>query len=321
MKIGIYSNTDQLCGNAEYARDLQYELSQQYAEPIMVAPDVERHGDKDSLWKCDVILISWSPSRVPTTPELIRNFQAEGKKVIVIWQESYQTIVDPGSWGVEGVLRAADAVVAHEPVQCFREIDYIPHGITMIGHRPPEDGIEEGFSVGVAGFPFAWKNFDFVASLAKYFHLRLRMIAPYHDMLQNNAGTDLVRIKHELGEMAEIHHGWLPVHEVVQKLARCTFNVFWFNSGSIVDELGQSGSVRMGIAAGRPMIISRHRKMKTLMDYADEFYIADTADEVQVAVKSILGDSNPRRPDRILKDQGWPTVAQKYKDLIERVAA
>ena len=312
MRVGIYSNTDAACGNAEYASDLKYELDQLYPVKCYLGLDA------DALLACDVILVSWSPSRVPMDKGLINHFRYVGKKVIVIWQESYQTIVDPGSWGVEAVLRAADAVVAHEPVTCsFRTIDYIPHGIPMIGHRPTV----KGPSVGVAGFPFVWKNFDFVAQIAKDYGLTCRIIAPYHPMLQNNAGTDFGKLIDLLGNNLSLYQDWMPVQEVVQKLATCTFNMYWFTSQGIVDTLGQSGSVRMGIAAGRPMVISGHRKMKTLFPYSDELYIEWDEANARASVEEILKSDNPRKPNRVLKEQGWPTVAKQYKDLIEKVAA
>ena len=308
MRIGLYTNSDKRCGNAEYARDLANMLSK-------LGNDVYLFCSIDNILPgLDVVLVSWSPSRVPMNSSIISRIKSTGAKVVTIWQESYDYIIDPGSWGVQEVLYLSDGVIAHEEVNSDMHIRYIPHGIVLRNVKPE---VTKN-SIGVAGFPFHWKNFECVAQIAKQLNATLKMIAPGHELLSGNAGTNFDYIKSIVPSL-ELHTDLLPVNNVIDILASCSVLVYWFKSEGVIDALGQSGSVRMGVAACRPMILSKHRKFKTLFPYTDEFYFCDSVEEIYTTITDIFNGMIPKVPKQVLVDQGWPHVAKLYDNYLQEI--
>lgn len=304
--VGILTNQHPKCGNYLYAVELGNELSRWYAVSMDSEPDWFL---KDGF---DVVIVNWHPARVTVTKQMVEKWKSKGKKVILILQNSFDTEM---AIGEQDILNAVDAVVAHEPMKLTGvRVEYIPHGIPIVTElRTPTEP-----RIGTAGFPFPWKRFDVVAEAAKRFGVKCRMIAPRHEFYDSKEFIE--GIKGHLGGLAEVTEEWLPVDEVVRRLSECTVNIFWYESKVVEDQLGQSGSVRMGIAARRPIIISQHRKLWTLFGYLDELYIAKTEEQVYEYVAEILkGKMLEKRPERLLQEQGWPATAEKYHELIERV--
>lgn len=305
-RVAIVSNQHEQCGNAEDARFLAVEL-QKYYNFVSV-------GHDDVIeYPVDVVIFNWHPSRVKMDLDTVRAAQNKGAKVIVIHQNSSDARLDVE----EGhALYHADAVVAHEPIDSNIKVRYIPVGIPVVSGLAEAPG--PGLRIGTAGFPFDWKRFDVVAEAARRFQAKCVMIAPKSDQSDTDAFMD--GIQGHLGPLAEIYRQWMPMDEVVRMLSTCTVNIFWYESKSYEDTLGQSGSVRMGIAARRPIIISTHRKLRTLMDYGvDELYVAQTEADVYRFMQEII-DSGPfwaKQPGSIFVHQGWPQVGLMYKELID----
>jgi hypothetical protein len=117
---------------------------------------------------------------------------------------------------------------------------------------------------------------------------------------------------------------FLPIEEVVRSLSGCTLNIFWYQHIAGDDNAGQSGSVLMGVAARRPMIVSRHRKLAHVAAYEDEIYVADTEEQVYELASEIvsrLKEGLPvKRPERIVDDMSWTGAGEKYRKLIRTVA-
>ncbi len=303
-RVAVVSNMHEQCGNAEDARLLSLELMKYYEYVSWGHDDVIQYP-------VDAVIFSWHPARVRMDIETVRKPQLNGAKVIVIYQNSSEQKLEVGN---DHALFHADAVVAHEPIEANIKVRYIPVGIPEVKNLAEQPG--PGLRIGTAGFPFEWKRFDVVAEVAKRFQAKCVMIAPTSD--QNDREAFIGGVQGHLGPLAEIYRQWMPIDEVVRLLSTCTVNIVWFESKSYDDTLGQSGSVRMGLAAKRPMIISTHRKLRTLFDYYDELYIARTESEVYEAVKSVI-DGSVKRPSRIFADQSWTQVGLMYKGLIDEV--
>lgn len=306
MRVGILSNTDVRCGNAAYARDLSSALLPHYVNQI-VSPVLENI----LALKPNVVLINWHPAKVTCNTDVVNRIHAAGAKAILIYQNS----IDNGR--CDGPIFGEDAIVIHEPMALYNAT-VIPHGIPIVERLGVEPGGEIPPSVGVAGFPFPWKRFDVVAEVAKRFNLRCTMVAPQHEFYDSRKFIEGIR--GHLGSFASIQTNWLETETVICALSQCTFNVFWYQSQDAHDQFGQSGSVRMGLAARRPIIISDHRKFRDILEnYSDEVYVARTEDEVYKHAAEILEGKSNRVPKRILEDQGWPRVAKLYSDLIRQV--
>lgn len=308
MKVSIVTNMDPVCGNAEYARDLAKEL-QQYFPVELVRGFGQETGN--------VVLVNWHEAVVPANGLQVRGLQQQGKKVIVILQNSWDTTDTPmgRDWSAP---EAADAVVAHEEMESpFFKVRMIPHGIHVV------DQLAEYHdnAIGTAGFLFGWKRPDLIPKVAKAVGVPVRMVHPKYVSGQIVlADPERFEILYREYAPMEIIKEYLPLADVARVLSKNLVNIFWFQTEGHWDELGQTGSARMGVSAQRPMIISRHRKFRSFAPYADEFYVADTEEQVTDFVREIKDDPNPRIPQRCLQDMSWEVVGQKYRDLIEEIA-
>ena len=308
LKVAIISNWHEKCGNADYARDLRLELIKEYEFEVVTFTKPEEATGQD------VVVISWHPSRVVLSPQAVHDLHSRGTKVIVTLQNSfagayYASEHDP--------LLYADAVVAHQKMEGGNiEIKTIPVGIHLVDNLPEPNG---EVRVGIAGFPYAWKRFDVTASVAQVLGGRSMLIAPRHDM--GDVDTPITEI-YRAFPTADIERDFLPVDEVVRRLASCTMNVFWYQHMPPDDLAGQSGSVRMGVAAKRPMIISDHPKLASVAAYEDEVYVAAELPRVFEYAKEILSNIKQglpvRRPKKLLEDMGWDKTGKMYVELIKR---
>ncbi len=121
------------------------------------------------------------------------------------------------------------------------------------------------------------------------------------------------------GDFIELN--FLPVADVVQKLARSTVNMFWHQWFA---PCSQSTSVGMAIAAKRPLIISGHRRFLVMQtQYADEVYVAQTKEDAIRIVKEIwaaIQNGEPvKTPKRLYEAFSWKTCGAQYRALIHRV--
>lgn len=309
MKVIIYSNLDVRCGIAQYACDLGNELAR-FCSVVYIS-------DERELLKqtADAVIFNWHPARLSVTAELARQVRCRGVKSILVLHNSFahEAVLD-----TDDILLAVDRVVAHERLLGIPKASFIPFGIPVV--EPLQE--PEAHKIGTAGFPFLWKRFDVVAEAARNTGAKCLMIAPRSDMQETD---DYMRgIAGHLGDLAEIHREWLSEETVVRMLSSCTANIFWFESRSPDDELGQSGSVRLGLAARRPIIISKHRKLRTLVEYAEdegEIYVAECEQEVYEMLNQIFAaPAHAQVPSRIIDEQGWPQAALRYWNLIQEVA-
>jgi hypothetical protein len=264
----------------------------------------------------DVVTINYHEGRLPyLLPEHIQAVQASGKRVILIHHNS----LEHGSFDGELIAplyAVADAVVTHEPT--VEGSVFIPHGIPEVSDLW---GVNGQPTIGTAGFPFPWKRTDVVVEAARRTGSVANLICPRHEGLLIPPPEDDWR--RWVGDRLRLCTEFLPTATVVRLLATSWLNIFWFESLDPGDELGQTGSARLGLAARRPVIFSRHRKFRTLFPYEDELYFAKTEEEVYATAAKILEDIAAGRlvkqPNRVLAEQGWTKCGEMYAELVERV--
>ncbi len=308
-RICVWTNAHEACGNAQYGRELAYSLRAWYEV-------TETHSlDQTLASGAELVLVNWHPARVICSPDAVKSMHARNMRVIIIIQNSFvgnydATEGDPVYW--------ADAAVSHQQMTSNQRIITIPVGI------PEVDGLSEttGLKVGVAGFPYAWKRFDMAAEVGQMIGGRGVIIAPLHDMGDVHTSINIIR---DAFPGVEIIRELLPVTDVVRILSSCKINIFFFQHLAGDDLVGQSGSVRMGVAARRPMIISDHPKLSSLFDYPDEFYIAQDQGQVYEFAKEIVAREQAglpvKRPNKIIQDSGWHKTSDMYRELIEELLA
>lgn len=307
MRVGILTNLDADCGNAQHARELASALS-----PF----DVKLSIDPGALLGSEAVIINWHPARVPRGMWNLEAIKSSGSKVILLIENSEERLTFDQRQAVEQV----DAAVAHEDVG-DPAVTFIPVGL----NPGPGDIYTREFSVGTAGFVFPWKRFDLVVEVAEALGWDARIVAPPHQS-SRDLPAQIADWRGRLGERLKLIDSLVPVQEVIAHLARSTVNVFYFDSRGEDDLLGQSGSARMGIAARRPMIVSRHRKLRTILaGYENEFYIADRPGEIGHICLDIAGGirrgESVRKPARIFEDQGWTAVGRRWRELIREVVS
>jgi glycosyltransferase involved in cell wall biosynthesis len=302
--VWLLTNLHEKCGVAEYGRDLRDELAKYYRLVV-----------DDSLEKVDLVLVNWHNARLTVEPQHVRNWQRKGAKVVIILHNSFSGI-RIGS-ADKDILATADAVVAHEPMVfdvAPKRFFYIKHGLPVVElYKKCED------MIGTAGFPFPWKRMELVADVAKRLGVKCLIIAPKHE----ETDTEMLdQIEKYMAPWVTIIREWLPKEKVVQLLSRCKLNIFWFQEKSLADQLGQSGSVLMGVAAGRPMILSNYRKFRVLLtEYREEFYVAPTREDIYYQAKDIfsLPETSLRKPKLSRMQMSWPVIGEQYRTMIEEV--
>jgi hypothetical protein len=285
MNILLLSNSAEKCGIAEYGRDLARELGRWYG--VIQTDGASPWGWP---WSLPIIIVNWHNGVLDVTPKQMKVWQSQGSKVIVILHNSWEGVL----LGEEDkdILRVADLVVAHEPMEfkpAPKKFAYIKHGAPVLKDLPTT----RLPAIGTGGFQTDWKRFDVIQRAAALVD-----------------GTGVVV-------------DWGPKERVVESLAMCTLNIFWHQPLTVASQLGQSGSVLLGVAAGRPMIISRCRKFRVLLEeYGDEFYICDTEQDVYDTVRDIMvppgiPESDLKFPTRCRKEMAWPVVAEQYHLAME----
>lgn len=305
-KVGIVSNWNANCGVAQYAMDLEAVLKKFF--------QVVRFTRMEEVTDVRVVLVNWHPATLTLQGVAVEQLKKQGVAVIVVLHNSN---TGPLIVPLNDPLMLADAVVVHQKMEGTPKLVHIPFGIPVVDNlRAP--GAE--VYVGIAGFPYAWKRFNLVAEVARRLNGTAVLVAPKHQA--GDTETPIQDIQRGYRNVMVLRD-WLPEEEVVRTLSGCTLNVFWYQHMPPDDLQGQSGSVLLGVAAGRPLIVSKHPKLAHVAQYEDEVYVVETEEQVhQVAAEIVsrLRAGQPvKRPRRILREMGWDRAGARYLELIRQV--
>jgi hypothetical protein len=316
MKIALFTSGDERCGIAEYGKNLQNSIQQ-------LKPDIEwlnyYHNNPDisspvgRFKETDIVVINYEPGLFTwLTASTIRGWKSYGKKMVLILHTSHE-----GDNRTE-FTNTFDRVIVHEKTQ--DGFTYIPMGITDIDFEESNksgnicDFIRiDTIRIGTAGFPFNWKGFHPLAIACQRFGFQFRCIMPESRHVDIEPMRKVIL---EANPSAEIITDWLPEREVIQKLHDCHVNVFAYEGGN----LGISGAVRLGIAAKRPLVISKCRQFRDLIeDYSDEVIILEeySVEGIIAAIGKAIGSK--RIPDRIIRDMNWKVVGEKYVQVFKEL--
>jgi hypothetical protein len=314
MKVTHVVNKDAVCGYAEYARELDFELRKEF-ESSIVEPGQDV-GD------ADVVIASYgSTETLGLTPAQTEQWRSQGKKVILLYREAQGDLVENCTIPVKHFLGHVDWIVSHEPTNYGPEYptEFIPISFVEVPSLPDP---ESRLVIGSAGFYDPMKHFEDVVELAR------RTGANVNLSIAHYWRSSLDDVKRNIAEMKkkQVEGDWIelvewPVATVIRQLARSTINMFWHWPAS---PCSQSTSVGMAIAAKRPLIISTHRRFRVILEqYADEVYIATTGEDAILIVRQvwekIQNGQEIRVPDRLYKAFSWTTCGEQYRKLIHKV--
>lgn len=315
MKVALVTTWQERCGIAEYALELVHSLPEVEFE-IIGRPF---SANEAAGSKADIVHLNYEPGLMGFWDAgLVQRLQGGGKKVILTLHTSH------AGNNCNSFTGAFSRVIVHERTE--EGFDYIPMGISEAVRSPSSfensgdipASIATRPSLGTAGFPFSWKGFWTVAEVARDMGLGLKAVIP------ESPHGDAIHVKQQLlaiHPQAEIETSWMPRKETVEYLSECAVQVFAYSGGNC----GISGAVRLGLATGKPTVITPCRQFRDLYeDYPDEIYLAVSAwkPDIQNAVTAaISANGSAKMPKRILQDMDWRRVGQMYKKIYDEVLA
>ncbi len=303
MIVDLVTTWEERCGIAEYALDLTTSLPDVkfviHGRPF--SPQDTFEGDIVHLIHGIVLMPHWKDTDVMK----LRN---AGKKTLVTYCDTTDT------WNGTQLTRVFDRVVTHEPT-LVADATVIPHGIHTWGNP----GIEPQNKIGTAGFPVGHKGFVELARVAARLGVGFLAVAP--ESPHASAPNVMAQVRSACPN-AEIIMDWLPQSEVIAKLAECS--VVAFTHRYVDGHTGISGSVRMGLATGRPTVIARSAQFKDLYVYSDEIYVLPTQNHDDTQLCGVVEQAlrpGAKRPKRILEDMNWKRCGEMYKQAYEQLLA
>lgn len=212
-------------------------------------------------------------------------------------------------------FRCADALVVHEPVEGLTgpNVHLIRQGVPP---GPSGSPLRLGFGaspwVGTVGFPFPWKNYDLLCTLADEVGWGVFVIAPGATIAQ-------CELWYRLNPRLEVVPRFLPRYEVVNYLARCDATAFLYSTGNS----GTTAALRLGIAARRPVIAFHSRQTRDLGQDSRILWCADRESVVAalrvLATTPHLGQVMADAARSLAEQDSWRVAAAKYAEIYRQV--
>lgn len=302
MKVALLTTWDEKCGIAEYARNLVAHAKNtefqvfgrdtiDNGNAILNLPNVLCGND------CCIMHFNYEPGLFYSIDvDVLTKLRGKGMRLVM-------TLHTSGAGNNRnGLTGSFDRVVVHE--QTTEGFEHVPMGLPEV--QLEEQVIEN--RIGTAGFPFPWKGFHQVAQAAKKLDMGCLVVAPKSDHCDTDVMEHFVR---DAQPDTEYIKDWLLQEDVIRKLAKCKVNVFAYDGANS----GISGAVRMGLAARRPLVVTRCRQFRDLYDYEDEIeFIEDQSpDQIAEGISRVLASG--KKPKRVLEDMSWGKAAQRYEEI------
>lgn len=240
------------------------------------------------------------------TLDHILQLKALGKKTICTYHDS--TTDNRSQFTL-----AFDRVVVHQPTS--DGFDYIYHGVPWRNLNPL--GMYRDF-IGTSGFPIPFKNYPLAAKLAREVGMKLYAILPDSPHGDVNQVTEQI-MRECPGSVVDRS---FPDHqEIISILSECSFTLFPYRH----ETTGVGGSMRVGIGAQRPVVISNVIRFADVLHeerFRNEFYIIDSAyptfEQALPVVKQCATDvatGFERIPKLTLEKMSWRASANKYAQI------
>ena len=299
MRVGIVTTWGERCGLATYSKNITEAL-----------PDIDWRVIAREDWgnnfdglppiadECDLVHIMHHGGLMASmSPEIIK---ACGK-----------TVVTRQCTGSEEVFSAATIKTCHEPRQGYR---WVPHGIPTLDNYP----LFEPRSIpqiGVCGIPFDGKGHKELIDIATVAKVGVRMVIPDSPHTGSEIAGFYNALCSERGIPCDIMTGWPSENKVSWFLATNDVNVFFYTRPAN----GTSGAVRLGLAAGRPVIVSNHSQFSDLIEYGC-VTVADSIGMVANLVRSHSeGITSLVWPGPVLDEWSYESTAEMYRGIYNEI--
>lgn len=309
IRVGLVSTfKPEACGHAMYADELMRSTEDPDVEYKIIGRPLNAAAITERIQDCDVVHVNHAWQLFGDLNEhVIASWKAAGKKTVCTFHES--------SYENRSAFTVAfDRVVVH-----WKSIDgftHIPDGILDNGHKV-EDGKD---FIGIVGFPFDYKNYPLCARIAQTLGAKLFAFIPESNHIDYRPVMYQLQL---LNPGCTVITDLRDQEFIIKTFSTCLFTMFpYAHTGS-----GIGGSVRLGIAAKRPVLISNVVRFDDLRtDYADEFYITPTAyptfENTLPVAGRIMEDIDKRTariPYRTLEDMNWKKSASRYVEIYKEL--
>lgn len=313
IRVGMVTtiSSQQRCGIAEYSRMLRENMDSDIDVTEIGGPYEERKLLPRVLaGNYDIVHFQYESGFLGIfTPGVARKF---GSRIVITlhdawWRDNRETYP---------FVNEFDRVVVHQ--ETGEGFVHIPHGIPVLteAERQPTKK-----AIGTAGFPLSHKGILLVAMAATLLDREepnewgCTMVCPESQHVDTFSTARQVKA---VFPQAYYETVWLPQLEVMKILSGNLINVFPYRNG----KPGISAAVRMGLATGSHMVLSKSTAFMDLWDnpkYCDEIGWIEgepndvTPRKIVAACRRVL--ESGKRPRKILEDMSWKKAAAQYAEL------
>jgi len=246
----------------------------------------------------------WTPTL--GVPDVIE----AGLAVVITFHDTYETQPDQLPWEL---LDRVAAMVVHEPcdLQRHEKVRYwrqpCPErtGLHVPSHRAFDGGWHP--TLGTVGFDFPWKNYDLLAQVTGELGWNLRIVG----QVDTVRAEQLARLNPRIG-----FDGYTSTDYAIAALERCDATCFLYNCANS----GTSGAIRLGMAAGKPLLAFRAcRQMRDLIEEDAITWLDNSAQLPNALTQMRFGYDAGLIA--LAHRESWVRGGQRYAALYREIAA
>ena len=297
MRVGIVTTWNERCGIAATSESLVRSLPdvewriigrEEWGDSFTNVPNIAKTCDVTHIMHHGGLTASMSPETV----------RACGK-----------TVITRHCVGSEAVFDAATIKTCHEKKKGYR---WIPLGIRVIDalKNTPLNG---DYAIGCCGIPFGGKGHMEAYEIARRARVGLRLVIPENPHTSIEMAPHIERLMAEESLTCRIETRWLPEEAVSYFLSSCLVNVFYYTRQAN----GISGAVRMGLAAGKPVIVSKHSQFKDIINAGGVTVATSIEEAAQLVRGHARADLDLVSPRRLLEEFDYRVTARMYYALYQ----
>lgn len=307
MRVGLVTTWNYACGIAEYSKNLVNSCPE--VDFKIVTGSFHAEHIRPKLQDVDVINFQYESGFLGIFhPGVMGSF---GKPTVLTLHDSYPE----NNRERYPFTNEATRVVIHERTN--DNFVHIPQPIMVryLDDFPVTTPAKLKY-VTTAGFPLEQKGFVELAYAAKILCDRGvidggRYVAPKNPHCDT---FSMMRTVQAVCPAIEYITQWFEQDEVIRLMGECAVSVYPY----VDSKPGISSAVRLGLATGRPIVLTRCRMFRDLFDYEDEieFSESNSPEHIAAAVERVL--ANGKKPNSVLRDMNWRYAGKLYRNVYEQ---
>lgn len=324
MRVGLVTTSwvGNRCGVAEYSRMLIENMNAPDIEMIPIYGPYEATSllPKVLAGYYDIVHFNYDSGFLGIfAPGVATQFKRDGAKIVITLNDHHAR----NNRALFPFTSEFDKVIVHQ--ETGDGFEFVRIGIDVM---EPLTWDSNSTTIGTCGFPLPQKGILVLAEAAAILAAEsggkitgCNMVCPESQHIDTHAiGHQVKQYFPKTNYLTQ----WLPQKAVQDIMAMNRVNVFPMRDG----KSGISSSVRMAVATGSPMVLSRSWMFEDWRDhepYASEIeWIPGEANDVTargIAEAVLRVMENGKRPKKILEDFTWKKAAQQYVDLYRSLVA